>query len=103
MMTDDGFPPAPQWFCDAIAECRAAMARPEWRDVPMPPMRWPRETPRRQRKASVRKMIAAAERGGKSVESITTPDGVTLHFGKVENTEAGNPWLAAIEDKVTKQ
>ena len=56
--------------------------------------------PRRQRKPSISKMIAAAERGGKTVTSITTPDGVTLHFGKVEPTEANNPWLAGIDDKV---
>jgi hypothetical protein len=48
-------------------------------------------------------MIAAAERGGKTVTSVTTPDGVTLHFGKGEAaTEANNPWLADIE-KATKQ
>jgi hypothetical protein len=54
--------------------------------------------PRKARKPSVGKMIAAAERGGKSVTSITTPDGVTLHFAK--DTEASNPWL---DDLVTKQ
>jgi hypothetical protein len=48
-------------------------------------------------------MIAAAERAGKSVTSITTPDGTTLHFGKVEGTVAINPWLVWIDDKVTKQ
>jgi hypothetical protein len=58
---------------------------------------------RHQRKPSIKKMIAAAERAGKSVTSITTPDGVTLHFGKVEDTEASNPWLVGIDDKVTKQ
>ena len=26
--------------------------------------------------------------------SITTPDGITLHFGEPEPTEASNPWLA---------
>jgi hypothetical protein len=57
--------------------------------------------PRRQRKPSLRKMIAAAERDGRKVTSITTPDGVTLHFGKVEDTEASNPWLDDL--KVTKQ
>ena len=56
---------------------------------------------RRQRKPSIRSMIAAAERAGKKVTSITTPDGVTLHFGKGESTEASNPWLDDL--KVTKQ
>jgi hypothetical protein len=57
--------------------------------------------PPRQRKPSIRKTIAAAERGGKNVTSITTRDGVTLHFGKGESTEASNPWLDDL--KVTKQ
>ena len=57
---------------------------------------------RRQRKPNIRRMIAAAERGGKNVTSITTPDGVTLHFGKGEPTEASNPW--PLDDfKVTKR
>ena len=57
--------------------------------------------PRRQRKPSIRKMIAAAERSGKTVTSVTTPDGMTLHFGK------GDPPRRAIRgspiSKVTKQ
>jgi hypothetical protein len=58
--------------------------------------------PRRQRKPNICKMIAEAERGGKTVTSITTPDGITLHFGKGEATEASNPW--PLDDfKVTKQ
>jgi hypothetical protein len=56
---------------------------------------------RRVRKPSIRRMIAAAEKTGKNVTSITTPDGVTLHFGKGESTEASNPWLDDL--KVTKQ
>jgi hypothetical protein len=59
--------------------------------------------PRRARRPSIRKQIAAAERGGKTVTSITTPDGVTLRFGEGEAaTEANNPW--PLDDfKVTKQ
>ena len=54
------------------------------------------------RKPSIRRQIAAAERSGKTVTSITTPDGTTLHFGKGEPTEASNPW--PLDDfKVTKQ
>jgi hypothetical protein len=56
---------------------------------------------KRRRKPNIGRMIAAAERGGKNVTSIITPDGVTLHFGKVEDTEASNPWLDDL--KVTKQ
>ena len=58
---------------------------------------------RRQRRPSIKRMIAAAERSGKTVTSITTPDGVTLRFGESEPTEANNPWLVGIDDKVTKQ
>ena len=57
---------------------------------------------RRQRKPSIGRMIAAAERAGKKVTSITTPDGVTLHFGKVEDTDTTNPWLADL-GKTIKQ
>ena len=63
----------------------------------------PQPKPRRQRKPSIKRMIAAAERSGKTVTSITTPDGVTLRFGESEPTEASNPWLVGIDDKVTKQ
>ena len=57
--------------------------------------------PPRQRKPSLKRMIAAAYRGGKNVTSITTPDGVTLRFGESEPTKASNPWLDDL--KVTKQ
>jgi hypothetical protein len=60
-----------------------------------------RKQPRRQRKPNIGRMIAAAERGGKNVTGITTPDGVTLHFGKGESTETSNPWLDDL--KATKQ
>jgi hypothetical protein len=54
----------------------------------------PQPKSRRPRKASIGRQIAAAERGGKNVTSITTPDGVTLHFGKNESTTTEpNPWL----------
>jgi hypothetical protein len=70
----------------------------EWRKLPLPS-----QPKRRQRKPSIKRMIAAAEQGGKTVTSITTPDGVTLRFGESEPTEANNPWLVGIDDKVTKQ
>jgi hypothetical protein len=65
----------------------------------------PAGKPRRQRKPSIKRKIAAAERSGKSVTSVTTPDGVTLHFDKAKDTEAkaSNPWLADLDNKVTKQ
>ena len=59
--------------------------------------------PRRQRKPRVHTLIKQAEKSGKTVTSITTPDGVTLRFGEGEAaTEANNPW--PLDDfKVTKQ
>ena len=37
---------------------------------------------RRKRNPSIRKMIADAENSGKTVTSVTTPDGATLTFGE---------------------
>ena len=56
----------------------------------------------RTRKPSVSTLIARAERKGKTVTSVTAPDGTTLHFGEPPPTEAANPWLAD-PPKVTKQ
>jgi hypothetical protein len=54
------------------------------------------DKPKRQRKAKPRidAMIKQAERTGKQVTSITTPDGVTLTFGQPESntTNTKNPW-----------
>lgn len=66
------------------------------------------ECPTRQRKPRLDKAIAAAERAGKVVTSITTPDGTTLRFDEPAPTEAANPWLADIGteshiEKATKQ
>jgi hypothetical protein len=41
--------------------------------------------PRRQRKPSLRTLIAQAEKSGKSVSSITTPEGTKLTFGEPES------------------
>jgi hypothetical protein len=57
---------------------------------------------RRVRKLSIRRMVAAAEKAGKTVTGITMPDGTVLHFGEAQPSEAKNPWLADL-DKVTKQ
>ena len=57
---------------------------------------------RRVRKPSIATLIKRAEKAGKTVTSVTTPDGTVLHFGEPEPTEANNPWLADL-DKVTKQ
>jgi hypothetical protein len=55
---------------------------------------------RRQRKPRLDRQIAAAEKAGKTVTSITTADGVTLTFGRSEpgKTTSDNPWdIAAAE------
>jgi hypothetical protein len=54
------------------------------------------------RRPRVDRLIAQAEKAGKSVASITTPDGITVTFGESKPTEASNPWLADL-NKVTKQ
>ena len=45
-------------------------------------------TPRHKRKPNIRRMVAAAEKTGKTVTSITMPDGAVLHFGEPESTDA---------------
>lgn len=48
---------------------------------------------RRPRRPSVRKLITDAEKAGKSVASVTLPDGTVLKFGEPEPSETNNPWL----------
>jgi|SRR5262245_3462783 len=58
---------------------------------------------KRQRKPRLDRLIKQAEQTGKSVNSITTPDGTTLTFGEPEPTEATkNPWLVDL-NKVKKK
>jgi hypothetical protein len=54
---------------------------------------------RRQRKPSIHKMIADAEKSGKTVTRFTTPDGATLTFGEPGTAvpPSNNPWDAEIE------
>jgi hypothetical protein len=83
---------------DAAEEHLAAQER-EVAEQPPPPQR--ERKPRR--RSITKKMIEQAEKAtGKTVTSITTPDGTTLHFGEPEPTEATNPWLADL-DKVKQQ
>ena len=56
---------------------------------------------RKPRKPSIRRMIAAAEKAGKTVTGITMPDGTVLHLGEAQPSAAKNPWLDDL--KVTKQ
>jgi hypothetical protein len=55
----------------------------------------------RVKRTSIRRMVAAAEKTGKTVTGVTMPDGTVLHFGELAPTEASNPWLDDL--KVTKQ
>jgi hypothetical protein len=57
-----------------------------------PPLKSPRE--RKPRKPSIATLVARAERTGKRVTSITTPDGTTINFGEPVSAESNNPWLA---------
>ena len=56
---------------------------------------------RRTRKPSIARQIKQAEKTGKRVTSVTTPDGMIINFGDPEPSAANNPWLADL--KVTKQ
>lgn len=61
-------------------------------------------TPRRQRKLrkpSIPTLVKRAEKSGKKVTSVITPDGTTIRFDEPQPTEASNPWLDDL--KVTKQ
>jgi hypothetical protein len=80
MNTSADFPPAPQWFDGIFRLGDIWIGNPPYRP----------DTRRRQHKPSIAKQIKQAEKSGKPVTSITTPDGVTLHFGKSESSEANN-------------
>jgi hypothetical protein len=59
---------------------------------------------RKPRRPSISKMIAQAEKAGKPVTSITTPDGMTLRFGEPEPAAPENPRpLDEFRTKETKQ
>jgi hypothetical protein len=60
--------------------------------------------PRRPRKARVHTLIKQAEKSGKPVTSITTPDGVTLHFGKDEQQQGNevDEWIAKHANKTQR-
>jgi hypothetical protein len=58
---------------------------------------------RRKRKPSIATLVKRAEKTGKTVTSITTPDGTTIHFGDAEPSAANNPWLDGLDEKATKQ
>jgi hypothetical protein len=85
-----------RWALDYVEEARCGDAvaldgLAESLDIVRTIMERPKPVrPRSPRKPSVRKLIQQAEESGKPVSSVTTPDGVTLHFGTTES--AGNEW-----------
>ena len=80
-------PPAPQWACDAWDEFRAAMAAPEWRDVPPPlslllPVSQRAEAAKKQKlqQKFLNSLVAKAKQLGVNV--TVEPNGaLTLHTG----------------------
>jgi hypothetical protein len=46
------------------------------------------------RRPSMASLIKRAEKAGRRVTSITTPDGTTIRFADPEPSDATNPWLA---------
>jgi hypothetical protein len=87
-----------EYVTEAIL-ARFARPRPP---VPVIHIEGPPPKPRGKRKPSIATLIARAEKAGKAVTSVTTPDGTVLHFGEPQPSEANNPWLADLH-KVTKQ
>jgi hypothetical protein len=57
---------------------------------------------RRKRKASIATLVKRAEKSGRTVSSVVTPDGMTINFNDPEPSKTNNPWLADIA-KGTKQ
>jgi hypothetical protein len=53
----------------------------------------------RRRRPKIDTLLAEAAKGGKTVTSITLPDGTKLTFGEGEPVESNNPWL----EELTKQ
>jgi hypothetical protein len=85
---------AAAWALDGIANILDPPAAPT-------PQAKPRR-PRRPRKATLASALKQAAKANVPVSAaVIGADGVTLHFGKGESTEASNPWLDDL--KVTKQ
>ena len=56
------------------------------------------DKPRRMRRPSLKRQIAAAEASGKQVTSITTADGIKLTFGESTSTDQQNEWDTALSN-----
>jgi hypothetical protein len=53
---------------------------------------------RRRRSTRVDTLIRQAEKAGKVVTSITTPDGVTLRFSESDRGSSNNSWDEVLHD-----
>lgn len=87
--------PVPPLDLSWLDDWRAA--QPENVDFGVPDVDVPEPAPKRRRKPSIRTMILQAEKAGKSVASITTPDGTTLTFGTAEQKSPEDPWERAMQ------
>jgi hypothetical protein len=74
------------------------------RQWPMATQIEPTSKVRTPRKPTLATLIKRAEKTGRQVTSITTPDGTTLHFGEPEPAAPENSWpLDEFRTKETKQ
>jgi len=72
-------------------------AKALYREVQELARKYPRPTKpaapaRKPRQPSIRKLVEQAEKVGKTVTSITTPDGTKLDFGEADQGTNFNPW-----------
>jgi hypothetical protein len=82
--TPDRLERPPDFLDDSKLDLEACLA-----GKPRPPVR-----SRKPRLPTIATLIARAEKAGKAVASVTTPDGTTITFAEPEPEPAsGNPWL----------
>ena len=82
---------------ERITAWRAEIARAsKWTAADLPRLKAAFDDPallrRRPRKPSIRKLVEQAEKAGKTVTSITTPDGTKLDFGEADRATNFNSW-----------
>jgi hypothetical protein len=59
--------------------------------------------PAKARRPSIARLVKQAEASGHPVASVTTPNGMTIHFGQPEPSESNNPWRDDLRRKEAKQ
>ena len=85
-------PAPPKWFSQQVFEYIMGGKIP-----PTNRLLTSAETTRKPRRPSIRKLIENAEKAGKPVTSVTTPDGTKLDFSKAPNAPADDEvenWLS---------